>query len=58
MNLKEQFITYIKEVVGFEIIVQQISNALKSKLPLYLKEGYKWYHVILDNRDCLFAGFS
>jgi DNA-binding transcriptional regulator YhcF (GntR family) len=55
MNLKEQFITYIKEVVGFEIIVQQISNALKSKLPLYLKEEYKWYHVILENRDCLFA---
>ncbi|NOQ24357.1 MAG: MarR family transcriptional regulator [Bacteroidales bacterium] len=55
MNLKEQLIAYIKEIVGFEIIVQEVSNALNSKLPLYLKEEYKWYHAILEQRDCLFA---
>lgn len=53
--MKDQLIKYIKEVVGFEILIHQLNAAIKGKLPLYLRDEYQWYEVILENRQCLFA---
>lgn len=53
--MKEQLIKYIKEVVGFEIFIHQLNATIKGKLPLYLRNEYQWYEVILENRQCLFA---
>lgn len=53
--MKEQVIKYIKEVVGFEILIYQLNAAIKGELPLYLRDEYQWYEVILENRQCLFA---
>ena len=53
--MKEQLIKYIKEVIGFDILIHQLNAAIKEKLPLYLRDEYQWYEVILENRQCLFA---
>lgn len=53
--MKEQLIKYIKEVIGFDILIHQLNAAIKEKLPLYLRDEYQWYEVILENRRCLFA---
>lgn len=53
--MKEQLIKYIKEVVGFEILIYQLNATIKGKLPIYLRDEYQWYEVVLENRQCLFA---
>lgn len=53
--MKEQLIKYIKEAVGFEILIHQLNSDVKGKLPLYLRDEYQWYEATLENRQCLFA---
>lgn len=53
--MKEQLIKYIKEVVGFQMLIHQLSTAIKGKLPLYLRDEYQWFEAELEDKKCLFA---
>ena len=55
MDLKEKLVKYIKDVVGFEINLQQPDKAFKMKLPLFLKEEYQWFEALLENKKCVLA---
>lgn len=46
---------YIREVLGLELELKPPDRALMGKLPMYLKEGYRWQQGLLANRPCLFA---
>lgn len=47
--------TYIKSVLGIEIDIKPLDKLMVNKLPMYLKESYKWHKTILLDRICLFA---
>ena len=53
--MKERLVSYLRKVVGFEILILQPKASVIGKLPLYLRDEYKWHEVILENRPCLFA---
>jgi len=55
MDLKEQLVKYIKDVIGFEINIQQPDELFKAKLPLFLKEEYQWFEALLENKKCILA---
>lgn len=47
--------TYIKSVLGIEIDIKPLDKLMVNKLPMYLKEGYKWQEAFLMDRTCLLA---
>lgn len=47
--------TYIKSVLGIEIDIKPLDKLMVNKLPMYLKEGYKWQEAFLMGRTCLLA---
>jgi hypothetical protein len=53
--MKEQLIQYIKEVVGFQMLINPLNADLKGKLPLYLRDEYQWFEAELEDKKCLFA---
>lgn len=46
---------YIKSILGIEAAIQPLDKPKMDKLPMYLKESYKWHKAILIDRTCLFA---
>jgi hypothetical protein len=51
----EALTVYIREILGLELELKPPDRALFSKLPMYLKEGYRWTQGLLAKRPCLFA---
>jgi hypothetical protein len=50
--------TYLREVLGLHLELQPPDRTLMNKLPMYLKEGYRWQQGLLAKRPCLFAELS
>ena len=55
VTMKDRLVKYVKEILGFDIVIRQLNSNIARKLPLYLKDEYLWYYVFLNNNPCLFA---
>lgn len=50
-----QIKSYIKEIIGVDCDIQQLDKAILNQLPVYLRNGYKWYALYLFQKQFVVA---
>ena len=50
-----KLVSYINTILGLEVLIRPISKHQEGRLPLFLKEGYKWNTLNLDKQECILA---
>lgn len=51
----KNLITYIDQTIGLNLTVNPFPKNETDKLPMYLKEGYRWHKAELGGRPCVLA---